>query len=530
MKYIFNFLLAAVSVTAQPTDNPVESRYGKSVAAWTDEFDWDNIVSINDYSGADWNTKLEKAQKELSKKGGGVVFFPAGIYFFQKTVKLKSHIVLRGENPVGLKDAYDGEYQLSTQFEFPKYEPSIGGQSNNVETAFKGIRLEYSNTTTHCGVINIAINRGHIKFGADVYQIDEFAEEFEKYGRNHIVFGCILRNAAIADPNIPHVWQQPWQVWTHRHNAAIDIRAAGNVLVANNRIPESGEDDFLMPGYAIKPGKNNEGETVTRDDITFRYDNRPGIYVNYGSITGSVKEAPHCYAKGIDIRDNYIYNYGCMGIGFSGDGTYCCGNVIRFKPNNYLPIYNGTNMNHHVNNNRAIEMRALRWTVEYNNYEVYSNTQPDSTDWFGKYGDGEGLMHEQHDNMPLIKDSKLRYNIGNRYLCLWRTPIDGLEIVGNIIRTSTNEYMGNGSMAICIQGQVHQTNRLLEIKNLRILNNITSGSGIRILGIDKGGNIIKGNQHMGPGEGIIESSMPGLNLKENTNYKLTDKISYGAGL
>jgi len=186
-------------------------------------------------------------------------------------------------------------------------------------------------------------------------------------------------------------------------------------------------------------------------------------------------------------------------------------------------------MSHHVNNNRAIEMRALRWVVEYNNYEVYSNTQPLEEEWFGKYGDGEGLMHEQHDNIPLIKDSKLRYNVGNRYLCMWRTPIDGLEIEGNMIRISPTQHMGEGTPGICIQGQVHKTDSLLEIRNVKIINNITSGTGIRMLGIDKGGNVIRGNKHIDSKSGTIETTMPQIEMEDNINFHVTDKISYGSG-
>lgn len=530
MRYLsYLILLFPLISQSQPFDNPVRTRFGDDVALWTDTFQWQNVVNINDFEGEDWVERFNKAQEQLKTTGGGVIFFPSGTYHFKESLLLQSNMVIRGEEPKQIRDAWDGEYTLTTRFEFPEYSPNIGGDHNRVESAFKGIRLQNPHSTTHCGVVNVDVNHGHIKFGADIYNIKAFVDNFDTYGRNHLVFGCIIRNAAIADPTIPREWQKPWQIWTHRHNAAIDIRAAENVLVANNRIPQSGDEDFLMPGYVVKAGSTNEGKTIEREDVTFRYDNRPGIYVNYGSVTGSPEEAPHCYIKGIDVRDNYIYNYGCMGIGVSGDGAYVGGNVIRFGAGNYLPIYNGVNMSHHVNNNRAIELRALRWTVEYNNYEVYSNTQPDTTEYLGRYNDGEGIMHEQHDNVPMIIDSKLRYNVGNRYLSIWRTPVDGLEIVGNIIRTSPNDMAFTNSPAICIQGQVHLTDSLLPVRNVKIIGNITGGTGIRMLGLDKGGNRIENNHHFGPGEGLLELSMPEIPVDNNGNYTITQKIRYGAG-
>ena len=496
-----------------PTDNPAKAY----AILWIDEIRWDTLVSIDAYAGESWDARFEAAQAELVKKGGGVVFFPAGTYAFKETLRLDSHVVIRGAER---GDAREQAFAPVTRFDFPKYQARCEGDGTPKDTAFKGIELKEPNRTTHCGVVNIDIRHGHIRFGCDIYERQQFIDGFQTYGRNHIIYGCRLTHAAILDPNIPRDWQQPWQRWTHRHNAAIEIRAAANVLVANNRIPESvtagvtpgnpGPDqcDFPMPGYQIQ----QSNKTVVRDDIVFRYDNRPGIYVNYGRTEGTPETHPYCFAPGIDIRANYVYCYGCLAIGFSGDGVYCGSNIIRYSPNAYLPIYNGDTFSHFTNNNRAIEMRGWRWTVAYNNYEVYSNTQP-SGDFGGHYGDGEGIMHEAHENCD-IRDSKLLYNTGNRRLYLWRVPIDGLEIRGNIVKEQ-----------ITVQGQVHRANTLHTIKNVRIVDNVSEDL-IRFHGTNGVNNVIRGNRCIAPTPGNIELTIEGTTVENNMNYKVTDRLTY----
>ena len=521
---------------AAPTNNPV-ARYG---IEWTSEAKWGQVVNITNYPGDSWGARFAAAQADVVKKGGGVVYFPKGKYEFKDTLRLESHVIIRGAQPVerGVRSevilrARDYEYRPSTLFVFPAYEPKLTGDGAPKDSAFKGIELKDPDRTTHCGVVNIGLDHGHIKFGCDVYELDaRFAKGFKDYGRNHIVYGCRLLHTAILDPRLPKEWQEPWQRWTHRHNAAIDIRAHSNVLVANNAIPESGEGDFPMPGYKIRTGNNREpwrkgADPVklgigARDDIVFRYDNRPGIYINYGNVTGTPETHPHCFAKGIDIRENYVYCYGCLAIGFSGDGTYCGSNTIRYNPNAYLPIFNGETDSHFTNNNRPIEARGWHWTVAYNDYETYSNKQY-TGQFGGHYGDCEGIMHEAHCNTS-IKGSKLLYNVGNRYLCMWRVPVDGLEIRGNIIKIGPKATYGL-KPAICVQGQKHRSRDMHEIKDCHVIDNVIEGS-IRFHGLDGGGNIIRGNRNIGPEPATIELTVPNVRVEDNENLVVTDKLTY----
>lgn len=519
---------------AMPTNNPV-AHYGLD---WTGEFPWQRVVSITSYPGQTWNVRFVAAQADLVARGGGVIFFPAGDYELNDSLVLDSHIVLRGDAPrirgqrgEIITRARDLPYRPSTRLRFPAYKPVNEGDGTPVSSAFKGIRLRDENRTTHCGVLLMDIDRGHIHFGCDVYNAHSFTNAFANYGRNHIVFGCRLTHAARQDPRLPREWQHPWQRWTHRHGAVIDIRAAANVLVANNQIPESEDSGFAMPGFRIRVGNRREPwrpgtppplDVGVRDDIVFRYDNRPGIYVNYTAVTGTPETHPYGFAPGIEIRENYVFNYGCLAIGFSGNGTRCLSNTIRYKPNAYLPIFDGETDSHFTNNNRPIEARGWAWTIAYNDYEVYSNTQFDKSQFGGHYGDCEGIMHEAHSNCD-IRDSKLLYNVGNRYLCIWRVPVTNLEIRGNIIRVAP--YSEADKPAIAIQGQVHRGNTLHPLRNVHIIDNILEG-GIRLHGEDAGGNIVRGNRNISPRAEPLENTLPGAVIEDNHNLIPTDRIRY----
>ena len=261
---------------------------------WTNQLKWENVVSLKSYMNKEklrkkesmpftdlfWDEALENAQKELEAKGGGVIFFPAlpGPYQFRNSIQLKNGVILRGDDPhPRFPAAHDSTYSLVSQIEFPKYNPILNGQGRPITDAFKGIVLEKPAEGTGCAVVNISINRGHIHFGET---------EDHKCGRNRMVFGCILRNAAVADPRVPDVAklkQHAWQRFTHRHHAAIDVKSAENLLIANNRLPRSGSDNFTMNGYLLKTRKGTEAY----DKVVFDYDNRPGMYINHYCIGGS---------------------------------------------------------------------------------------------------------------------------------------------------------------------------------------------------------------------------------------------------
>lgn len=486
-----------------PTSNPVASYQ----LAWTDQLNWSNVLDITTIKGSGkyWDKRLVAAQRQLASQGsGGVVYFPAGEYHFEEHLHVLDGVILRGATPRGSASAHSERFNPPTRFEFPQYKPSFKGKGTPIDTAFKGIYLKDPATAGNCGVVNVDINRGHIHF-----------EETEdhKCGGGRIVFGCVLRNAAVADPRIPSqkVTQHAWQRFTSRHHAAIDVKGSENILVANNRLPESGDDNFTMKDFLLKPARGS----ADRYDVVFDYDNRPGLYVSHYCVGGSggsgndgtPETHPWGFRKGIVIRDNYVFNTGRMSIGFGGDGTICANNVTRIKKDVWRPTVTGESATHgsSTNDNRAVEMRGWRWTVDGNDFVVHRNWCADRS---YPINDGEGLMHEDHCNSD-IRDSRLTNNKGNSYLSIYKCGvIDGLVVEGNDISVPS------GITDIYVVADRNSGPQ--PIRNVSIINNRTRSNGILIQGSPAKGNVVRDNEHVGGGGKLINKASAAL--KGNKGY------------
>jgi hypothetical protein len=423
-----------------------------------------------------------------------VVYFPPGVYRFRDTLRLLDGIILRGAAPTQATAARDPGYTLATQFEFPRYEFHHAGQGADIASAFKGIVLDQPALASNCGIVQISLQRGHIHFGDD-------GSEAHRAGHNRVVYGCILRNAAVADPALPDrsIGQHAWQRFTHRHFAAIDVKAEANILVANNRLPPSGEDNFVMDGYVLLDSKK---QPLALDGVVFDYDNRPGLYVNHYALggaggngpDGTPETHPFGFRTGIVIRDNYIFNTGRMGIGFSGDGVLCQNNTVRIPDNIWRPTATGRQLTTgaSTNDNRAVEMRGWRWTVDGNDYEVHRNWAADRK---YKINDGEGLMHEDHVNAT-VQDCVLTNNRGNTYLSIYKTAgIDGLRVEGNDIRLGDGKQAIAGGSAIYVSAD--RNSGRYPCRNVAIENNTVSGGGILLSGSPAEQNRVRHNRCLG---------------------------------
>lgn len=481
---------------------------------WTDSIRWANVVDISQAPGKDLAERLAGAQAALAAKGGGVVYFPPGAYRFNDSILLRDGVVLRGADPSGATQARDEKYDPPAKIEFPGYQPRLDGDGTPVSTAFKGIYLESPATASNCGIVNLSVNRGHVRFAEG----DEHA-----CGQRRIVYGCVFRNAATPDAAVPDLklGQHAWQRFTNRFGAAIDVKSARDALIGNNRIPASGEDNFTMNGYVLR-GQKKQPQAV--DGIVFDYDNRPGIYVNHFNIggaggqgpDGTPQSHPFGFRTGVVIRDNYIYNSGRCAIGFCGDGVICRDNVIRFPPDAWRPTNTGRDITSgaSTNDNRAVEMRGWRWQVIGNDYVVHRNWAFDR-----KYriNDGEGLMHEDHANST-VKDSVLSRNRGNTYLSIYKTAgIDGLLVEGNDIRLGDGRQTIASGMAIYVSA--NRTNDAFVCRNVKILDNTVAGGGILISGSPAEGNVVRGNKAAGAAPLKIQNQA-GAAVENNTGFEI----------
>lgn len=490
---------------SMPQTNPVESYR----LAWTESLPWGKVVSIADFPGSNWNARLAAAQEAVAAKGGGVVYFPAGTYEFTESIALKNRVILRGAEPA-TADARQESYAPPTKFEFPRFVPKLEGEGTPHDSAFKMIYLEDPATGSDCGLVNLAINRGHIYFGSATNHL---------CGHNRLVFGCTLRNAADIDRNIPNLkeGQHPWQRFPKWHQAAMGVYATENILIANNRLPESGEDNFLMKDYLLKDRKGKMA--AYEDGVLFDYDFRPGIIANQHCVgggggampVGTPEIYPWGFTKGIVVRDNYIFCTGRTAIAFCGEGVVCSYNVIRFKKGVVRPSHTGLHLStgSATSDNRAVEMRGWRWTVEGNDYEVYRSLCADKKFYIN---DGEGLMHEGHCNSAVI-DSKVVRNKGNAYISIFHTGgIENLLVEGNDIQPDLKVASSIG--AIYVVADRNKTP--FPCKNVRIINNVTGGTGIQLTGAPGENNLVSGNKSVTEKGKIVNRAA--ARVENNTGY------------
>lgn len=531
----FAFLLANyVSTLTAAEKNPVAALYKDQTPAWTAKLAWDNTVNIHDFAGKNWHERLAAAQKALQAKGGGVVRFPAGTYEFTDDLVLGDGILLCGQIPTIVTDARDPKYALGTRFEFPLYKPKFEGHGTPNDTAFKGIRLAKPESDSNCGVLYVAIDRGHVRF-------DE--AEDHHCGGNRLVVGNIITNAAGVADDVPRasVGQPAYHRWIARHRAAIHVYSAENLLVANNRLPKSGQSNFEMLDYVLavkkeprvhdldfNPDKNAFTKVVVPAGVVFDYDNRPGIYANDFSIgaggdglpNGTPKEFPHGFRQGTVIRENYIYSHGRCPISFTGDGTQVLNNVIRIPDDIWRPTCRGfeTSGGGSTNDNRAIQCRGYRYRVEGNDFQVYAGLAYDR-----KYRtcDGEGIMHENHVNAKVL-DSRIANNRGNGYICVWRVEVDGLEIRGNKIEKTPGPFIGIHSAIACNGRKRFAGQPYCPVRNLVIRDNEVRGGAIQVAGENKGGNLVTGNKSLDPAPAVLINENRCAEVKDNENFEVFD--------
>lgn len=313
---------SAAFLQAQPTDNPVLSMFPSSGAvvindwtygdySWTDDLNWSTVYDVttdlaglgltnvtkddlppnhpnataSDITGdaSDDLANVQAAIDYLEVNGGGVLYFPAGVYVFSDTIDMKSGVVLRGATPAnttgtygaGTKaDARDADYDPPTDFYFPRLPgivadadvPDYGQRLDGVNLGLdfssmgaaaktklvKKIEIEqtfpYALTATNYGIVNIDINRAAIDFvqrnRADD-TIDRYSVLFgsdhknRMEGGNVVVFGCRINNVVDLEWNVPDPDMNAWQIWTNRNAAKIDVMVKENAIIANNRISDN---------------------------------------------------------------------------------------------------------------------------------------------------------------------------------------------------------------------------------------------------------------------------------------------------
>ncbi|MFY7802561.1 MAG: glycosyl hydrolase family 28-related protein [Limnoraphis robusta] len=491
------------SSPGEPVDNIIASFYGKDAYPWTNQLRWDCVYNINNFSGSNLIEKFNKARDAAASNGGGVVYFPAGTYSFTDNIELKDGVILRGETP-SVKEAKSANYSPPSKLVFPKYEPKLSGNGTPNETAFKKISTNNPLQDSNIGFVNLEINRAAISILADMNA---------QKNKNIVVFGVRSNNVAKPDPKVPDLsFQEPWQRYSYRFAANLELTASENILVANNRINDQITDNFEQPGYQLKT--RDKKSTLTYSDgkkAIFHYGNHYGIVVNrFGKdgegfqLAATPKTEPGLFRPGVVIRDNWVYHTMRVAIHASGQGLIIQDNQIKDQANKQWWL-DPTGMRE-ATGAVTLENRAIDWSgwdvlVEGNNYEVYRHLVGD-TGYLSV--DGEGILIQECCGGTKVNGAIIRNNQGNAYIGFYK-----VQEMQNV--TLENNQLSNNADILVL---ADTNNSPYAMKDVKVVNNQVGGNIVAKASAGGSGNIIQGN--MGNG-GKIEHTCS-VEVKNNQGF------------
>jgi hypothetical protein len=499
-----------------PTDNPVATFYGSGAYPWSDNINWANVYNIEDYGGDggdqnDDTAAFNAARNAAYAAGGGVVYFPAGTYYFDDDIYVRDGVVIRGETP-SQTDAKQSNFNPPTNFAFPEYEESLSGSGTPNDTAFKKIYDESPNTDGNIGVVWVDINRGRIDFTPT-----DPAPWTSVSGENMVIFGVRTNNVASPDPGVPNAGygQHAWQRWCYRFTYNIKAYNYANLLVANTRHNDNITDSYDQPGYIVDDG--GSPLALSGSQAAFNYANHYVMEVGKGDHAwgpGTPATMPANFREGIVIRDNWCYHEMRVAIMARGMEMEIFDNIVRDKQTkNAWVSPPGTKL---VGNSATLENRAIDWggydvVIDNNDYEVFRHKLKD-----GPYYsvDGEGILCQECCGGTAVRGVDIINNYGNAYIGLYKMQdIDDAYVAGNTLINqgtgmSPNLYLNANTNS----ADYTVTNSIME--NNEIRGNISfwgdGGSG--------SGNHIRYNDNPDSDGEIDWSTETNVNIHNNTGF------------
>lgn len=428
--------------------NPIAAHYNGSEGypTWTDRIQWGNRIDMSGYSnGANDFEKFENARDELYSQGGGVLYYPEGVYDFTdapaedvngRGLMLKKGVVILGETPTGDAKGTDGTLELKTKFVFKFIQKGggevpapwniIGLMADGEElkdvddvgiawvqvegaTVFWGYQMEMGDTygTADAWLTDRIKSSWTSRVPDGTFPMDAFCGQKEKYvstydgaGSGRFVFGCQFNNSIILNDVYDRGFG-PFGFSEFKYGGKIMVYGS-HVFIANNIISKPTKS-FLYTQ------NTSEGEKT----IIFDYGFSTGIDVNKNNInvTGNRLDGTSGYFEpGIVVQDNYIYNHGMKTM----DGS---GNWITIK-NNYgardiltpgQDIYGlgtgwtltGDGYKTHQDigssdafQNRGYDLAGKNMWIDSNYYEYVGTAYPSN--------DGEGILAQRHGGTDIF--------------------------------------------------------------------------------------------------------------------------------
>lgn len=545
-----------------PTDNPVATFYAAdthlSDYAWTDELAWADVYNIVDYGGvADGNgvgdgvgvtdnlNAFHAAVQAAYEAGGGVVYIPAGTYYFSDHLYLKSGVVVRGATPVQ-QHAQADDFAPPTRLEFPKYffdKTLNGGAGYSNDLAFKFIFVEDNSIASHLGLVWLDINRAGIALSSD-----------GEGTHNRLVFGTRTNNVAAAAPDVPDLkrtvddveldFQHAWQRFSWRFVRNISVYGIENILIANNRcndihytvdlqLPgwESLEtDDFLQAGYVIQDTKRvfgNDNKAFVALDGThlpyFKYTNHYGIAArgSSGSVWGAAPfETPGLFRPNVTVRDNWVYTTMRVGYHLSGWGLKVLDNIKKDLPNKVwwlhpTGLYSLSGAQ--TLENRGLDVGGSQILIDGNDLAVERH-RINNGGYFST--DGEGILVQECCGGTTLDDITITNNTVNAYIGIYKMPYTrNIEIDGNTLEAN---YTGPANIMV----NANKNGSQAPAFGVTINNNTFTASGSIRVDAGSGGNEIHVTNNTMSG-GTIRYPEGITTLGGNSGYGSLDPYTTG---
>lgn len=431
--------LAPTTLSAQslPYTNPYEARYGQQ-NHWTGAVNWARIWvatanGVDTGLGVDSNSVyLNQLMDSISHKGGGVVYFPPGDYYFEDSLLLPTGVFLRGARS-NEANALDSAFDPPSNLNFPAYLPDTNqdGQLDSVpiQHSFKAIANQPQAHTF--GLIDLDINRASIYvFPRSAYRNPVGSQTQAQpvdslLSYNVLVMGCRQNNASVPDPSIPHGAMHAWQRWSWRFAANMGIVAAKNVALCNNRLNDFErnsnqpipDESYAQFGYIGKNGGCSDAVDSTGWMRPYSMTDHYGIALNtlkYNRINPSYAtgyqhplgiiptkssadpDEEFIYFKpGMEVRDNWVFCTQRKRINAAGQGLVIKGNEVFDVPGKDKPRASLTGSHCNVAvlastfDDRGIEWAG--WDVLIDSNRVHIT--PTNVKGYGPNNSGEGIIN-----------------------------------------------------------------------------------------------------------------------------------------
>lgn len=402
-----------------PSDNPIQTLYGPAAFAWTNDIKWQCVFNVKDFAGPSDTDRYLAARDAAVEAGGGVVYLPADIYYFQDDLPLGDGIVVRGDALEQLNAKGDG-FVPPTRLVFPEYEPSRSGEGTPNETAFKRVITPNPDTDSNLGLVFLDIDRGAIDLAGD---------PDNGTMTNRIVFGVRSNNVAKPIPNVPDPAFQPgWLRYSSPSAANIRLTTRENALVAHNRLNDDITDAYNQSDYIVRT--NDGSGSITYPEgykVPFSYTDHPGIVVNRDKPQGftypqMATDEPGLFRPGITVQDNWVFKTMGAGIKASGEGLTIRRNVVSDQSGKVTWVDpTGTR---EPDPTMTFENRAIDWsghnvTIEGNNFVVYRHAIMDTGDFSA---DGEGIFIQPCCGGTSIDGVAIRNNVGQGNISIEQVP------------------------------------------------------------------------------------------------------------